>query len=354
MAGAAMSLDVDLVVARGQLDLRVELEAPAGAVTAVLGPNGSGKSTLLGCITGQIELQRGTIVLGGRVLDRTPEVHVAPAARRVGVVYQDVLLFPRLGALDNVAFGPRCRGVGRGAARETAAAWLAEVGAAHLASRRPGELSGGEAQRVALARALATEPEALLLDEPLSALDVSTRMDVRRELRRHLGGFAGPTVLVTHDPLDVLALAERVVVLEDGRVSQSGSVAEVTRRPRTPYVAGLIGTNLLHGTARGTEVVLSGGATLIIAEPHDGAVFLTVDPAAIALHLQPPEGSPRNRWPARVDHVDHLGGLVRVQLAGPVPVVAEVTVAAAAELGIREGADVWASTKATEVLAYSR
>lgn len=349
-----MTLAVDIVASRGELDLAVELEAPAGEVTAVLGPNGSGKSTLLGCITGQVELRRGSIVLGGRVLDRPPEVHLVPSERRIGVVHQDVVLFPRLGALDNVAFGPRCRGASRRAAREVAATWLEEVGAGHLAARRPGELSGGEAQRVALARALATEPEALLLDEPLSALDVSTRVDVRRELRRHVERFAGPTVLVTHDPLDVLALAEHVVVLESGQVSQSGSVAEVTRRPRTPYVAGLIGTNLLHGTARGTKVDLLGGASLITAEPHEGPVFLTIDPATIALHLKAPEGSPRNRWAATVEHVDRLGGLVRVQLGGPVQVVAEVTVASAAELGIREGSSVWASTKATEVLAYPR
>jgi molybdate transport system ATP-binding protein len=179
------------------------------------------------------------------------------------------------------------------------------------AQARPRALSGGQAQRVALARALATEPRALLLDEPLAALDVATRVEVRRDLRRHLATFAGPTVLVTHDPVDDLALADHVVVLEAGRATQSGTIAEVTSRPRTRYVADLIGTNLVHGTATTGTVTTDSGAVLIVAEGGDGPVSATVAPAAVALHRREPEGSPRNRWATTVAHLDLLGDRVR-------------------------------------------
>ncbi len=349
-----MSLEADFTVRRGELELTVAVSAPAGQVTAVLGPNGSGKSTLLDCIAGAVGIDGGSIVLGGVVLDQPPKTFLPQRCRQVGAVHQDLLLFPHMRVLDNVAFGPRSRGLPASAARSRAREWLLKVGAGELEARRPGELSGGQAQRVALARALATEPRALLLDEPLSALDAGTRIEVRRELRRHLDDYEGATVLVTHDPLDVLALADRVAILEHGRLSQAGSVAEVTRHPRSRYVADLIGTNLLHGTASGAAVTVEGGARLSTAEDHEGPVFLTIDPAAIALHRIEPEGSPRNRWHTTVAHLDVLGDRVRVQLGPPVPVVAEVTAAAVAELGLHEGSTVWASAKATEVAAYPR
>ena len=349
-----MSLEADFTVRRGELELTVAISAPAGQVTAVLGPNGSGKSTLLDCIAGTVGIDGGSIVLGGVVLDQPPKTFLPQRSRQVGAVHQDLLLFPHMRVLDNVAFGPRSRGLPASAARSRARKWLLKVGAGELEARRPGELSGGQAQRVALARALATEPHALLLDEPLSALDAGTRIEVRRELRRYLDDYEGATVLVTHDPLDVLALADRVAILEHGRLSQAGSVAEVTRHPRSRYVADLIGTNLLHGTASGAAVTVEGGARLSTAEDHEGPVFLTIDPAAIALHSIEPEGSPRNRWHTTVAHLDVLGDRVRVQLGPPVPVVAEVTAAAVAELGLHEGSAVWASAKATEVGAYPR
>ena len=196
------------------------------------------------------------------------------------------------------------------------------------ADAKPRALSGGQAQRVALARALATDPAALLLDEPLAALDAGTRVEVRRDLRRYLADFAGPTVLVTHDPVDALALADHVAILEAGRLTQAGTIAEVTTRPRSRYVADLIGTNLIHGTASGTTITTESGATLTTAEPHDGAVFATIAPAAVALHRREPEGSPRNRWHTSVEHLDLLGDRVRVRLAPPLDLVAEITPAA--------------------------
>ncbi len=231
--------------------------------------------------------------------------------------------------------------------------WLDRVGIGELAGAKPRRISGGQAQRTALARALATEPRLLLLDEPLAALDVGTRTAVRRDLRRHLDEFDGATVLVTHDALDALALADRVVILEDGSVTQTGTLAEVTTRPRSGYVADLIGMNLLRGDAQGTIVVLSDHHTrLVVAEPVDGPVLALIHPNAVSLHRREPEGSARNRWREQITGFDLLGDRVRVRLDGEVPLVAEVTPAAVAEMGLSEGESVWASVKATEIVTY--
>jgi molybdate transport system ATP-binding protein len=269
-------------------------------------------------------------------------------------VFQDYLLFPHLSALENVAFGLRTRGLSHAEARTRAAHWLARVGLAELGGRRPGQLSGGQAQRAALARALAPDPSVLLLDEPLSALDARTRLTVRAELRRHLADFGGSTVLVSHDPVDAMALADRVVVLEDGRVVQEGTPAEVARRPRTDYVARLVGLALLPGTGEGSRVRLEGGGVVAVAEETTGPVFAAVRPESVALYLSRPDGSPRNVWRARLVGATPHGGTVRCELAGEVPLVADVTATAFAELGLAPGAEVWATVKASEVAVYAR
>ena len=347
-----MSLHACVGLRLGDLVLDVAVHAPAGAVTAVLGPNGAGKSTLLRCIAGDLAIDAGRIALADVVLDEPPTTFVSPEHRRLGIVHQDYLLFPHLSVLDNVAFGPRASGRSKADARAVAQVLLDRVGVGALAATRTSALSGGQAQRVALARALATDPAALLLDEPLAALDAGTRLDVRRDLGRFLAAFAGPTLLVTHDPVDALALAEHVVIVEHGHVTQAGTLVEVTTRPRSRYVADLIGTNLLRGTADGTVVAVAGGAVLTIAEERLGAVFATIAPSAVALHRHEPEGSPRNRWSTTIRHLDLLGDRVRVRLAAPLDLTAEITPAAAADLGLREGGDVWASVKATEIEVY--
>jgi molybdate transport system ATP-binding protein len=349
-----MNLHLDLSAAIGTLDLSVGLDVAGGTVTAVLGPNGSGKTTLLRCIAGSLAIERGEIRIGERVLDAPPRTFVPQEQRAVGIVHQDYLLFPHLSARDNVAFGPRARGATTAAARAMADELLERVGVLEHAGARPAALSGGQAQRVALARALATDPDVLVLDEPLAALDAGTRLEVRRDLRRFLGEFPGPTVLVTHDPVDALTLADRIAILEAGRLSQEGSVAEVTTRPRSRYVADLIGTNLMTGAARGTAIETDRGIVLATAEPHAGDVFATISPAAIALHRLEPEGSPRNRWHATIDHIDLLGDRLRIRLAAPLSIVAEITPAAATALDLREGDPVWATVKATEVTTYPR
>jgi molybdate transport system ATP-binding protein len=350
-----MSLSASIGVARGNFAVDVDLDVPDGEVLAVLGPNGAGKSTLLRVLAGLLSPDSGRVVVDGAVWDDVDAgVHRPPHARAIGMVFQDHLLFPHLSAVDNVAFGLRTRGARRPAARAAAAGWLTRVGLDGFGDRRPGQLSGGQAQRAALARALVGEPSLLLLDEPLSALDARTRLTVRAELRRHLGEFPGSAVLVTHDPVDALALAHRVLVVEDGRVVQSGAPAEVARRPRTDYVARLVGLSLLPGTGEGTTVRLDGGGAVAVAEETAGPVFVAVRPESVALYLSRPEGSPRNVWSAHLTGATPHGATVRCELAGQVPLIADVTVTAFAELGLAPGASVWASVKASEVAVYAR
>ena len=348
-----MSLEAAVGLTMGRLRLEVELAVGTGELVVLLGPNGAGKTTLLRALAGLLALDRGRVVLDGAVLEDTAAGAWVPTERRpIGFVFQDYLLFPHLSALENVAFGLRARGLGRVEARRRAGAWLDRVGLAGHAGARPRALSGGQAQRVALARAMVSEPRLLLLDEPLAALDAATRAEVRRDLRRHLASFGGTRLLVTHDPLEALALADRLVVLEHGRVTQSGRPAEVSERPRSGYVAELVGVNLYRGRADGAAVELAGGGRLIAAGDHRGEVFAAVHPRAVALHRRLPEGTPRNVLAGTADTVDVVGDRVRVRVTGQVPIVAEVTPAAVGELHLADGGPVWASVKATEVTVY--
>jgi molybdate transport system ATP-binding protein len=346
-------LDAHLVVSRGDWTLDVDLHLAPGGVTALLGPNGAGKTSSLQALAGLVRLTGGRVVLDGEVLDEPRAgVHRAVEERRVGLVFQDYLLFPHLSARDNVAFGLRARGIAKGRAREAAERWLERMDLAAHATRRPREMSGGQAQRVALARALATEPRLLLLDEPLAALDAATRMSVRTDLRRHLDEYTGAAVVVTHDPLDALVLADHVVVIEGGRVVQAGTPAEVARQPRTHYVASLMGLNLLHGVGRSGAVVLDDGTTLTTAEEHEGPVFVVLRPSAIGVYGGEPHGSPRNSWPAMLTSVEQQGHAVRLAATGPPDVFVDVTPQAVAELGLSVGSPVWLSVKATDLLVY--
>ena len=348
-----MSLQARLVVRRGDFTLDLELTAAPGEVVALLGPNGAGKTTALRALAGLLAIDDGHIVLNDRRID-DPAIRAftAPEHRRIGVVFQDYLLFPTMSALENVAFGPRARGVPRATARATATAWLDRVGLAEHLRKRPRQLSGGQAQRVALARALATEPQLLLLDEPLAALDARTRLETRAQLRGHLSGYAGATVLVTHDPLDALMLADRLVIIEDGRVVQTGDAAQITTRPQTDYVARLVGLNLYRGRSAGSAVTLPGGFMLTTATTQEGDVFVAFPPAAVALYAERPSGSPRNTWPATVASVSRHGDALRIELTGPIPVAADVTPAAGVQLGLEPGRTIWASLKATEATSY--
>jgi molybdate transport system ATP-binding protein len=347
-------LDASISATAGSFRLDVVIRVAAGETVAVVGPNGAGKSTLLRALAGLTPLKEGRVAIGDLVVDDTrARVRMPVEERPIGVVFQSGHLFPHLRAVDDVAFGLRARGVRRRDANRRALDWLDRVGLRDQADKRPAQLSGGQAQRVALARALAIDPDLLLLDEPLSALDATTRVAVRRDLAAHLRSHRGARLLVTHDPVDAAALADRIVVLEGGRVVQEGSLESLTTAPRTPYVADLVGTNLLAGTASGGHVDVGGLALTAAGDLDgravDGNVLVTIPPRAIALSRNRPEGTPRNVWSARVDHLERIGDRVRVRVVGPVAVVAEVTPAAVAALPIAEGDEVWVSVKAMEV-----
>lgn len=340
-------LDARLVVTRTAFSLDLPLQVAAGEVVALLGPNGAGKTTALRALAGLTTLAEG----GGISLDGKP-LHTLPAeSRPIGMVFQDYLLFPHLSALDNVAFGPRCRGASKADARRTANAWLDRVGLGSHATVRPRQLSGGQAQRVALARALAVNPTLLLLDEPLAALDAHTRLEVRSQLRRHLADFSGATVLVTHDPLDAMVLADRLVVIEGGAVVQQGTPVEVARHPRTDYVARLVGLNLYRGLASGHQVGV-GDLSFSASETLDGPAFVAFPPSAVALYRTRPDGTPRNLWQATIEGLERHGDNIRIHLEGPITAYADVTPVAVADLDLAPGQQIWASVKATETHAY--
>lgn len=350
------------------LDARIDV-AP-GRVVAVLGPNGAGKSTLLSALAGLRALSAGRITLDaglsgpaeGVLDDPEAGVFLRPEQRDIGVVFQDYLLFPRLTARDNVAFGLRARHrLRRAEARGRASAWLDRLGVGVVADRRPAALSGGQAQRVALARALAPEPRLLLLDEPLAALDAETRLGIRAGLRALLPTLDVPVLMVTHDPVDALTLADEVVVLEVGRVAQRGRPADVLRRPRSAYTASLAGLNLLRGVAADGRVTVAAqdvagkdDAVLRIGDPVvTGSVLLALRPADVRLWDRPPAPTPGlNVLRGPVVSMEPLGDRIRVEVGSAPALRAEIAAAEVAVLRPAPGALVWAAVHAADLDVY--
>ncbi|KQY56355.1 MULTISPECIES: ABC transporter ATP-binding protein [unclassified Nocardioides] len=320
---SALSLDLEVP---GRV--HAVLDADRGDVIAVIGPNGAGKSSLVKALAGLVPAR------GHATLDGVDLTGVPTRERGVGMVFQDQLLFPHLDARHNVAFGPRARGVPKAEALRRAEQWLTRLGVDDLAHRRPGELSGGQAQRVSIARALVTEPDLLLLDEPMSGLDVGVAASLRIELARHLAEFGGISLLVTHDALDALTVANRVLVLDGGEVAQFGTPDEVTQRPVTDHVARLVGLNVLR----------------------DGTELRAFEPTAVTVDLNEPSGSARHHWRGTIVVVTPHGAAMRVVVHvaddGP-ELLADVTPAAAVELGLSVGRVVWLSVKQTSVRSYT-
>ncbi|MHA7652562.1 sulfate/molybdate ABC transporter ATP-binding protein [Mycobacterium sp. ML4] len=342
--------------------LDVEFSVAEGEVLAVLGPNGAGKSTALHVIAGLVSPNTGLVRLGNRVLTDTARgIHLPTHDRRVGLLLQDALLFPHLSVVANVAFGPRSRRVGFRTARDTALHWLREVAAEEWADRRPRQLSGGQAQRVAIARALAAGPELLLLDEPLAGLDVAAAASIRAVLRGAVRRSGCTVILVTHDLLDVFALADRVMVLESGGIAEIGRTAEVVAAPRSHFGARIAGVNLVNGTI-GAEGALHArcgrrwygtASTRLAAGQEAVAVFA---PVSVAVYPDPPHGSPRNTVEVTVAELDTRGPGVLVRAAdqadGAPGLAAAITLDAAAELQLTPGERVWFSVKAAEVALH--
>lgn len=327
---------------------RLTLDAEPGTTIAVVGENGAGKTTLLRALLGLTPRAHAELRLGDTDVTALP-----PHKRQVAWVPQDGALFPHLSALANTAYGLRARRVPRAEARAQARAWLDRLGVGHLAHRKPAQLSGGQAQRVALARALAARPRLLLLDEPLASLDQTTRARVRHTLRTHLAEFGGVCLIVTHDPVEAVSLADRVLVLADGQTLQDAPPVEVARHPRSPWVARMLGRNAWQGTASDGGLALAAGGRLVLAEelPDGVPALAIIAPEAVSVHRERPAGSPRNVWPGTVREITALGSRLRVLIgsAEAPDLVAEITPDAAAELGLADGVRVWTSVKATEI-----
>ena len=353
-------LAVDVRLAQRDVDL--QLRVGKGEVVAVLGPNGAGKSTVLSMVAGLLTPDAGRISLDDDVLvDVAARVDVAPHRRGTVLLAQQALLFPHLSARENVAFGPRSTGSGRGRSREVADRWLAAVDAIELAERTPAELSGGQAQRIAVARALATDPRLLLLDEPMAALDVTAAPALRQLLRTVLrGDQPRSALLVTHDVLDALVLADRVVVVEAGRVVEEGPTRDVLARPRSAFAARVAGLNLVAGVV-GPDGVQARDGTVVSgvldADCVPGTAGVAVfGPRSVAVHRERPGGSPRTAVEVTIAAVEPLGDLVRVragETGDGAGLLADVTAASAAELELVPGARAWFAVKAAEVAVHA-
>ena len=346
-------LQADIQLRLSRLDLDAAFTVASGEVLALLGPNGSGKSTTLRALMGLLPLAGGRVVLDGTVLeDPAQHTRVEPEKRPISLMFQDYLLFPHMNAVENVAFGLRSRGTDKKTAREKASQTLARLDLSKVAEAKPGAMSGGQQQRVAMARALVTDPKLLLLDEPLAALDVSIKTSVRRLLRGVLSQSKAANILVTHDLLDAVALGDRMIVIENGAIVQTGTPGEVTARPRSSYVADLTGVNLLRGTAHGAVLELDGGGQIFCAGHATGPTLAVIAPAAVAVSRQRPEGRECNTWQGKVNAVDLMGDRVRVHIDGTPAITAEVPPAAVDQLKLDDGGDLWAFVEPAAITTY--
>lgn len=361
----AVGLDARVVVDRPGFRLDAAVHAEPGETVAVMGPSGAGKSTLLGVLAGLVELGEGHVRLGDRLLDRAPRprVRTTPSRRGIVLLAQEPRLFPHLTAHENIAFGLRVHGAPKEVAGGEADEWLWRVGLAGMGARRPAELSGGQQQRVALARALATSPAVILLDEPLTSLDTETAGDVRALLHEQLVATRTTAVVATHDAVDAVALAHTLVVLEEGRVTQSGPVRAVLASPASRFSAAVAGVNRVVGTLRsgrweqGPLILEGAGAASLPAEGREvAAVFrpssveietVAADSWTSALRLEP-AGPREGEWLARVTRLEHTPAGVRVRTSEP-EVAIDLPADRAAELALAPGVPVRLRLAASDV-----
>jgi molybdate transport system ATP-binding protein len=351
------TLQVLAELSRGQFELRVAFEVGAGETLAIVGPSGAGKSTCISAVAGLLELESGRVALGDEVWSDTDlRIDRPPHQRRVGFVHQEFALFPHLDVLANVLYGARARRAPKEVALREAHAWIDRLGLGEFAQRPVDTLSGGQRQRTALARALASGAGVLLLDEPFGSLDASTRNSVRRELKDFLGGVRLPTVLVTHDPTDALALADRIAILEEGRLSQIGAPEELLARPRSAFVAELFGMNFYRAELRdGTglrEAAVGNVVFHVLGVEDSGPVALAFPPSAVTLSVEHPSSSAQNTFVGVVRETVSLVDRVRVVCDCGIPIAADVVREAAASLELSPGRAVWAAVKATAVRVY--
>ncbi|MEO7006126.1 MAG: ABC transporter ATP-binding protein [Terrimesophilobacter sp.] len=359
VANSTTTMDARLRVRRGNFSVDARLRVEHGEVLALLGPNGSGKSTLLGALAGLIPIESGVVTVFGRVLTQRgggTRLVVPPEHRGVGLLGQEPLLFPHLSALDNVAFGPQSQGIAKVTARCEAREWLRAVELEGLEDRRPAQLSGGQQQRVALARALAARPKVLLLDEPLAAVDVQTASLLRPLLRDRLTQTETTTILVTHDVLDAIVVADRVAIMQEGRIIETGPTQRVLGAPSTPFVAALAGVNLVtgvlapDGSLKTTDGRRFFGRTLGDQPATGAAVSAVFRPAALRVAVASGLGAEPNSWNARVAALEPSSGGIRIRLAGDPDIVAEVSPVDVADHAIGVGSTVWFSVAEADVV----
>lgn len=346
-------------VARRLRDYRLDVsfEAPSGGCLALVGPTGCGKTTTLRIIAGLLAPDEGRVAVDGQPLvDTRQGVWLPPQRRRLGFVFQDYALFPHMTVLQNVLYGCRGRFRGRKEAEAYARSVLAQVRLTGNEQVKPGRLSGGQQQRVALARALAAAPRALLMDEPLAALDAVTRRQVRRELRSIISGAGTQTVLVTHDVVDALSLADVVCVMDRGQIIQSGDRRELLARPRNRFVAEFLGLNLLECRVTpgpdGAYHARCGDTVFHTTDEVEGEALLTCAPWDVFLSPAPPESSAMNVLHGRISDISHLGGRTRVTVENGVAITAEVTHESEERMGLRVGQEIYAGFKASAARAY--
>ena len=351
-------LSTRVALSRGGFRFDAAFDVGAGEVLALVGPSGAGKSTCMAAIAGLIELESGRVGLGNDVwCDTRLGIDRPPHQRRVGFLHQNYALFPHLSVMHNVVYGARARGISRAVARKRASEWLERFDMAGFGDRPVGALSGGQRQRIALARALASGAGVLLLDEPFGSLDVSTRNSVRRELGDFLREVQLPTVFVTHDPTDALAMARRIAILEAGKISQIGPWDELLARPKTPFVADLFGLNFYRGemsTGEGLREARVGNVVFhVLGTGTSGPIALSFPPSTVTLSLAKPGGSAQNTFQGVVREISPLPEKIRVVLDCGVTVAADVVREAAASLGLSRGQAMWISIKATAIQVYS-
>ena len=336
-------LDARVILNRDSLTIDVELQLQHGEVIAVLGPNGAGKTSLLHALLGWLELESGWIMVNGEVID-SPDTdsYVPPQHRPFGMVFQDGLLFPHMSVEKNILFG---------AGKDFNLKPLAEsLQANELLAKFPSELSAGERQRVAIARSLAARPKVLFLDEPFSALDIQGKRRGRSLLKEALAIGVSGCLMVTHDLVDAFTLADRVMVIEEGKLTQLDVPDRIRSRPGSEWIADLVGWNYYEGIGEGSVVTLPHGTTIFTAQDDlDGPTSISINPASVSIFRSQPSGSPRNSWLSSIQSIEILGGRARVSLVGEIDICADITITAANELRQLISSEVWVSVKATEV-----
>ena len=336
-------LDARVILNRDSLTLDVELQLQHGEVIAVLGPNGAGKTSLLHALLGWLELESGWIMVNGEVID-SPDTdsYVPPQHRPFGMVFQDGLLFPHMSVEKNILFG---------AGKDFNLKPLAEsLQANELLAKFPSELSAGERQRAAIARSLAARPKVLFLDEPFSALDIQGKRRGRSLLKEALAIGVSGCLMVTHDLVDAFTLADRVMIIEGGKLTQFDVPDRIRSRPGSEWIADLVGWNYYEGIGEGSVVTLPHGTTIFTAQDDlDGPTSISINPASVSIFKSQPSGSPRNSWLCSIHNIEILGGRARVSLVGEIDICADITTVAANELRQSISSEVWVSVKATEV-----